>query len=90
MKILVCLFALLVAVLARPQNLPFYQEGLQIGSRIQFLAPHDTVLDYGVVPLVNVLEDIPYTENVDLTRFLTGLDAPVASNLQRSVGEALS
>lgn len=90
MKILFFLCALFVAVLARPQNLPFYQEGVQIGSRIQFLAPYETVIDAGVIPLVNVQEDIPFGQNVDLQGFLTGLDGAVAANLQRSVGEALS
>lgn len=91
MKILFCLFALLAAALARPQgNLPFYEEGVQIGSRIAFLTPYETVVDSGVIPLVNQLENIDFAQNVDLQRFLVGLDGPVSSGIQRSVDEALS
>lgn len=91
MKILFCLFALFAAVLARPQgDLPFYEEGIQIGSRIAFVAPYETIADSGVIPLVNQLENIDFAQNVDLQRFLVGVDGQVASTVQRSVDEALA
>ena len=64
MKILFCLFAVFAAVLARPQSgLPFYNEGLQIASRFAFLDPYERIVDFGVIPLVNQMENIDFDQH---------------------------